>query len=108
MLSLTTALSVSVTVIAWVGLPKLYLETLFASRNRAREDYKFAKEYLNDLHDEKPLHPFLRQKACQVLTGDRDTRARDVEYVLSLPDPDIALQLYVRGKSYLELEALTK
>jgi hypothetical protein len=104
MFLLTTILSVSVTVIAWIGLPKLYLDTLFASRNRAREDYKFAKEYLNDLHGEKPLHPYLRQKACQVLTGARDVRARDIEYVISLVDPDIALQLYVRGKNYLELE----
>ncbi|BCZ84815.1 hypothetical protein PTKU64_84900 [Paraburkholderia terrae] len=87
-----------------VGIPKLYLDSSLALRSRLREEYKFAKEYLTDLDCEGGLHPYLREKGSEAITGRRDANPEHVEYLLALLKPSEALQLYAVSKEYLETE----
>ncbi|NML34199.1 hypothetical protein [Paraburkholderia antibiotica] len=88
--------------ISLYGVRKIYLEMSLTSRNRIREEYKFAKEFLAELRGESRLDPFLREKGCQAITGDSRAIPEHVEYLLSLQAPSQALSQYSPGKKYLE------
>lgn len=88
-----------------VGLPgaaKLIYDLSVGRKNRMQEEYRFAKEFLGDINSPVKLHPFLREKGYRTIAGDRRFRPDEIEYLLSLSRPDLALRDYVLGFSYLE------
>ncbi|MFL9898833.1 hypothetical protein PQR71_11815 [Paraburkholderia fungorum] len=66
-----------------------------------RDEYKFAKDYLEDQSKNPKMHPFLRELGCRAIAGDERLTAEEVEYLLSLTNPDRALKDYVMGRPYL-------
>jgi len=94
--------SIAATLLTLFGVPKLYFETSLASKSRMREEYRFIREIIGELFAVSPMHPFLRERACQALTGDRNTNPKNVEYLLLRPDADMLLRRYSNGKRYLE------
>ncbi|MEM5372838.1 hypothetical protein V4C53_43515 [Paraburkholderia azotifigens] len=102
MIDLKITLQILGTLVALVGIPKVYLDSSIASRSRLRDDYKFAKEYLSDVHGEESMHRYLREKGSQAITGKRDADPEHVEFLLSLVKPSKALHLYAAGKQCLE------
>ncbi len=77
-----------------------YLQGVLPSH--LRDEYKFAKEFMEALHAPDSMHPFLREKGFQAIAGDNQLSADEVEYLLSLQKPDQALRDYVLGKRYLD------
>src|SRR5690606_19252263 len=67
-----------------------------------REEYKFAKEFLDEVSAKEKLHPFLREKGYQAIAGDNQIAADEIEYLLSLKGSERALRDYVLGRPYLE------
>ena len=87
---------------AAIGPIKLFYDIWIARRSRTREEYYFAKEFLSEVKDNKNLHPFLKAKGYQAVAGDTKLRGEEIEYLLSLQEPDRALSDYVLGQGYLE------
>lgn len=84
------------------GTAKVYQEISFGRRNRMREEYKFAREFLGDVKNKKDLHPFSLEKGFQAIAGDNKLRSEEIGYLLSLREPDRALRSYVMGRPYLQ------
>lgn len=84
------------------ALWKIVIEVGAGRRSRFRDEYKFAREFLDDIRKAPQMHPFLRQKGYQALAGDNRLTAQEVEYLLTLPESSRALRLYVMGLPYLQ------
>ncbi len=84
------------------GLGKILYEVLIGKRGRMREEYKFAKEFLDAVERTPNMHPYIREKGYQAISGDHTLSADEVEYLLTLVKPDRALRDYVLGRPYLE------
>lgn len=85
-----------------IGAAKLIYDLSIGKRGRMREEYKFAKDFLQDVSSGEQLHPFLREKGYQAIAGDKQIGADEIEYLLSLKGPERALRDYVLGRPYLE------
>jgi hypothetical protein len=88
-------------VLGVIGTGKLFYDLAIGKRTRMRDEYKFAKEYLEDQSRDPKMHPFLRELGCRAIAGDERLTAEEVEYLLSLANPDRALKDYVMGRPYL-------
>lgn len=84
------------------ALWKIVVEVGAGRRSRFRDEYKFAREFLDDIRKTPQMHPFLLQKGYQALAGDNRLSAQTVEYLLTLPESARALRLYVMGLPYLQ------
>jgi hypothetical protein len=84
------------------GAAKVIHEISTGRRSHMRDEYKFAKEFMEALAAPDPMHPFLREKGFQAIAGDNQLSADEVEYLLSLQKPDQALRNYVLGKRYID------
>lgn len=91
-------------IIALIGLAKILYDLYIGKRTRMRDEYKFAREFFDDLQNAAPgsFHPYLREKGYQAIAGDSQMRADEIEYLLSLTRPERALRDYVMGRRYLE------
>ena len=89
--------------VASVGAGKLLYDVFIGKRGRMREEYTFAKQFLDDVESNKPLHPFLREKGYQAIAGDAQLGADEIEYLLSLRRPQRPLRDFVLGRGYIEL-----
>ncbi|MDR1994628.1 hypothetical protein [Azonexus sp.] len=89
-------------VIGAIGAGKLMYDLAIGKSGRMRDEYKFAKDFLQDVKSNGQLHPFLREKGYQAIAGDRSINADEIEYLLSLEGPERALRDYVLGRPYLE------
>jgi hypothetical protein len=84
-----------------IGTGKLFYDLAIGKRTRMRDEYKFAKEFLEDHSKNPKMHPFLRELGYRAIAGDERLTAEEVEYLLSLANPDRALKDYVMGRPYL-------
>ncbi len=85
-----------------IGSGKLLYDLSVGKGSRMREEYKFAKDFLDQIKSGPKLHPFLREKGYQAIAGDQELSGDEIEYLLSLKRPDLALRDYVLGRPYLE------
>ena len=85
-----------------IGAGKLLYDLSISRRSRMREEYNFAKVFLEEVSTNPGLHPFLREKGYQAIAGNRLMGADEIEYLLSLESPDRALRDYALGRNYLE------
>ena len=87
--------------IAVVGGGKIIYDIYSGRTGRAREEYRFAKEFLKDA--EGDLHPFLRDKGFKALSGNNLITPEEASYLVDLKDPVRALKDFSLGRDYLEL-----
>jgi hypothetical protein len=85
-----------------VGSAKVLYEISIGRQSRMREEYKFAKAFIVELNSNPDMHPYVLEKGCQALAGDRQLVAEEIKYLLSLQRPSLALRDYVLGRKYLE------
>lgn len=69
-------------------------------KNRLREEALFANDFIK--MDDGTLHPFVREKGYQAIAGSKWISADEVAYILTLKDSEQCLNMYVRGKYYLD------
>lgn len=92
-------------VLGSISTLKLTYDWLHGRQGRLRDEYKFAKEFLRDLGEDKPMHPFVKQKGFQAIAGDSSLSSGEIEYLLTLHDCARALRNYVLGRRYLQYYA---
>lgn len=81
---------------------RVVVELLRGKHGHLREEYKFARDFINDVNENPKMHPFLRQKGYQAIAGDTRLSAGEIEYLLTFHDSARSLKDYVLGKPYLE------
>jgi len=101
-MEIDTVFKLAAAVAAVVGAAKVIIELSIGGRGRLREEYRFAKEFMDALEENPRIHPFLKEKGYQAIAGDRSLAASEIEYLLSLQKPDRAIRDYVLGRLYLE------
>lgn len=85
-----------------IGTWKVLPDLVRARRATIREEYHFAKEFFADLRSKEPIHPYVREKGFEALADGRPLTAREIEYLLNMPEPARSLREYATGKKYLE------
>ena len=85
-----------------IGIGKIYYEILMGKHTRMRDEYKFAKEFFGDMEANQKLHPFVAEKGYQAISGNKSITLSEMEYLMSLQEPDLALRDYVLGIKYLK------
>lgn len=78
-----------------IAIWRVFFTMKKASQKQLKEDFKFSKEFLNDLEN---LHPHSKIKGYQALAGSEQVYAHEVEYILTLSDPVQSLKDYVLSK----------
>ncbi|CAK3463188.1 hypothetical protein [Vibrio crassostreae] len=86
---------------AFVVLSKFLYDVASGKLTKLREEYRFAKELLNDI-ESGSLHPYVKQKGYQALVGTTNISTEEVEYILTLKDSVQCLNDYVLAREYLE------
>lgn len=87
--------------IAVIGGGKIVYDIYSGRTGRAREEYRFAKEFLSDFEGE--LHPFLLDKGFKALSGNNQITPEEASYLIGLKDPVRALKDFSLGRDYIEL-----
>lgn len=97
-----TSLLTITLVLGGLGLWISIKQFLMGRRGGLREEYKFAKNFLDDLANEPNMHIFARQKGFQAIAGDPRLPTALTEHILKLSNPVVALQDYVFARGYLK------
>jgi len=82
-------------------LAKIIYELSIGSKHKLREEYRFSKEFLNDLYQKK-LHPLAIERGYYAIAGTERIKSKEIEYLLSLENPGSCLKGYVLSRRYLE------
>ncbi|MEM9155811.1 MAG: hypothetical protein AAGB13_12395 [Cyanobacteria bacterium P01_F01_bin.33] len=88
-------------IVAILGAGKIIYEITTGKRSRLREDYKFAKDFLEELRENPDLHPFAVEKGYQAIAGSTTISTDEIAYILSLKNPARCLNDYLLSKKYL-------
>jgi hypothetical protein len=107
----STIFKIVVAISAILGAAKVIYEFTLGGHTRRREEYRFAKEFLNDLHradDVDKLHPLAVERGFYAIAGTSSINADDVEYLLTLSSPDKALKDYVLSQVCVEIDHKTQ
>ncbi len=91
-------------ILAVVGIitaAKILFDVFLVRRTNYREEYKFAKEFL-DQTDKENLHPYTLGKGYQAIAGTTAVKASEIKYILSLENPIQCLNDFVLSKQLFE------
>lgn len=97
----TTIAKVALAIVGIITAGKIFFDVFVGKKTNLREDYKFAKEFLDDT-DKQKLHPFSLSKGYQSIAGTITVRASEIEYILSLKDPVQCLRDFILSKQLFE------
>ena len=89
-------------VISVVTVGKLIYDLAVSRKARLRDDYKFAKEFFEELAKTPRPHPFVVERGYHAIAGDGSLTIREVEYLLSLESPSSALRDYSLAREYFD------
>ncbi|WP_151073230.1 hypothetical protein [Cupriavidus oxalaticus] len=101
-MNIETGVKLASVIFGIFALAKNYYDISGGRRNRSREAYKFARDFLDDIESGKKIHPYAIEKGYQAISGDSGLSGDEVAYLLSLKEPERALKYYVMGRPYLE------
>lgn len=85
-----------------VGAAKVIFDLSSGSKAKLRDEYRFAKEFLKDLTQDPKLHPLAIEKGYYAIAGTTAIKSKEIEYILSLENPDKYLKDYTLSRKYLE------
>lgn len=102
MISVDLLAKLGALLIGAVSTFKLVSDWLSSRQGRIREEYKFARSFLDDVERNPAMHPFLKAKGYQAIAGDANLATSEIEYLLTLHDSPRALKDYALGKPYLQ------
>ena len=77
-------------------------------RQRLRDEYRFAREFMTDLQGIAEGSPLLQQLGCHAVTGDTAVDFAAFQHIANLPDPEKALSNYAFGYKYVEYVTTSK
>lgn len=80
---------------------KLFQEVFLNKKPRLRDEYKFAKDFLNDIAAVEQRHPYLIEKGYAAISGKESLTAKEIIYLLSQPWPSLSLRQYAAARRYV-------
>jgi hypothetical protein len=80
---------------------KAWIESMLLSRQRLREEYKFAKDYFEDLKSFPEMPHHVRASGLAAIAGTRAIKSELIEYLLGQDDVN-ALRKYIRCMRILD------
>lgn len=80
---------------------KIFSEILRNKKNVLRDEYKFAKEFLDSIQS-NDVHPYITQLGYLALAGDTRAGHEEVKHAISLNNPRTSLRDYLLGRSCVE------
>lgn len=86
---------------ALVAIWRLLIDLPRGRQGSLRDEYKFAREFLSDLRSGTEMHPFVREKGYQAVSGGAELSSAEVEYLLELHGPVQAIRKFSSGRKYL-------
>jgi hypothetical protein len=89
---------------AIAGVAKIIYEFSAGGKLRLREEYRFAKEFLNELSSNPQLHHLAVERGYYALAGTSSMKVSEIKYLISLSNPDRRLKDYVLARKYVELK----
>lgn len=81
---------------------KIAAEFLRGKARNLRDEYRFAREFFEELEQKPLMHNFLKQKGYQAIAGDVSLSAEEIEYLLTFNDSVKSIRDYVFGRPYIE------
>jgi len=96
------AIKIGLLCLGMVTAAKGLFDLSIGRKSKLRDEYKFAKDFLTDVDNFGEMHPYLKEKGYQAIAGDEKVTATEMEYLLSLRNPEQAIKDYVIGRDYLE------
>ena len=87
--------------VAIFSIGKIIYEIIISKKVHLREEYIFAKNFLNDV-DKGGLHPFALEKGYQALANSTEVNTDEIAYILSLKNSARRLKDFVLSNDYLE------
>ena len=107
-MDIETVVKLTVGIVSIIGflfaIYKHTYEITTSKKSSFKDDYRFAKEFLEDVAKKPDLHPYVIEKGYQAIAGNNNLSSKEVVYLLSLEEPSICLKDYVLSKEYLELK----
>jgi len=89
---------------AIAGMAKIIYEFSAGGKLRLREEYRFAKEFLNELSSNPQLHHLAVERGYYALAGTSSMKVSEIKYLVSLSDADRRLKDYVLARKYVEVK----
>ncbi|MEI8613671.1 hypothetical protein P4S54_08215 [Shewanella sp. PP-He15 brown] len=97
-----TIIKIITVIFGIIGAAKIIFDLSTGSKVKLRDEYRFAKEFLKDLTQEPKLHPLAIEKGYYAIAGTASIKSKEIEYILSLENPDRCLKDYTLSRKYLE------
>ena len=85
------------------GFYKITIDVLLAIANKHREEYQFAKDYIQDINDPS-VHNFVIEKGFRAMTGNCYSIG-GVKYLLSYNEPTKAIMLRASPKESIKFDS---
>jgi hypothetical protein len=101
-MEIETIIKVIGAIVAISSAGKIIYDITTGKKSRLREDYKFAKEFLEEIKNNPGLHPFAIEKGYHAIAGSTNLSSEEVAYLLSLKNPGKCLSDYALSKKYLQ------
>jgi hypothetical protein len=89
-------------IVAVIGAGKVINDITIADKSRLREDYKFAKEFLEEIDSNPNLHPLVVERGYHAIAGTKSLGSGEISYLLSLKNPGQCLYDYKLARKYLQ------
>lgn len=88
--------------VAIFGVGRALYEIISGNKPKLRDEYKFARDFFEDLASKKTLHPFAIEKGYQAIAGTTAIKSDEVAYILTLENPARCLRDFVLSRKYIE------
>lgn len=80
---------------------KLVVDVILAKSSKHREDYEFAKKFIDALSNNE-LHQFVVERGFLALTG-KSYSVQEIKHLLSFDNPSKAIKLRASSENFIEL-----
>ncbi len=91
-MEIETIIKILSVTIAIPGASKIIYDISTGSKSQLREEYKFAKEFTEEIKNNPTLHPFAVEKGYHAIAGSTTLGSQEVAYLLSLKNPGQCLR----------------
>lgn len=81
---------------------KFIYDVVQSKRSGIQQDYKIAKDFLEDSSKNPEMHHFVIERGYQAIAGTSNITVPEAKYLLSLENPNASLKNYLSARTYVE------
>lgn len=88
-----------------IGAATIYVafrQFSLGNKNSYREEYKFAKEFFEDIEQNPRMHKYAKHKGFQAILGTQLIPSEVIAYLMQISDPVRAIDDYTIARSHLK------